>query len=52
MFSIGVIRATRVANLALGRLILVEVVDTLTKPVAHLPQITDRCAKEVTLLAA
>jgi hypothetical protein len=37
----GVTRATRAAKLAPGRLIQVEVVDTLTKPVAHLPKIKD-----------
>jgi hypothetical protein len=37
----GVTRATRIARLAPGKLIQVEVVDTLTKPVAHLPKIKD-----------
>ncbi len=35
----GVTRATRVAKLLPGRLISVEIVDDLSKPVGHLPTI-------------
>ena len=37
----GVTRATRIAKLAPGRLIRVEVVGTLADPVGHLPTIGD-----------
>jgi hypothetical protein len=35
----GVTRATRIAKLAPGTLIRIEVVDTLRSPVGHLPTI-------------
>ena len=37
----GVTRATRIARLAPGTLIRVEVIGTLPRPVAHLPKIGD-----------